>query len=419
LASSTRRQAYAQTLVDQRTVKLREALAEQERLQEGQRVARQAAEQANQAKDEFMSRMSHELRTPLNAVLGFAQLLEQDDLDEDGRDSVVQILKGGRHLLDLINEVLDISRIESGTLQLSSEPVSVATVIADVVQLAAPLAAADGITLVAGPPPSDGTHVLADHQRLIQILLNLVGNAIKYNRPGGTVDVSSEPVAGSRMRIKVADTGPGIHPEQRALLFKPFERLGAERTDIEGTGVGLALSRHLADAMGGTLDVDSVVGQGSTFWVDLPLVEGPEERFERMQEDTPPAQSEPPARDRAKVLSIEDNLLNVRLVTRIVEQRPGVELLTAMQGRLGFEIAREHQPKLVLLDLHLSDMGGEEVLRMLRADPRTAHIPVTVVSADATPGQIRRLLAEGATSYMTKPLDVRAMLDLLDEALGR
>ncbi|HEV7723102.1 MAG TPA: ATP-binding protein, partial [Iamia sp.] len=416
LATILRRTSYARDLVDQRTAELRESLAEQERLQEGQRLARRAAEEANQAKDEFLSRMSHELRTPLNAVLGFAQLLELEDLDDDGRDSVTQILKGGRHLLDLINEVLDISRIETGTFQLSAEPVSVAAVVDDVLQLTAPLAAAQGIQLVGGAPPETATHVLADHQRLIQILLNLVGNAIKYNRPGGTVVVSSELAESSCVRIKVHDTGPGIRPEHRELLFTPFERLGAENTNVEGTGVGLALSRRLAEAMGGTIDVDSTIGQGSTFWVDLPVVEGPVERFERLNPDARPARPEVDAgAPRAKVLYIEDNQLNLRLVKRILDQHPGIELITAMQGRLGFELAREHQPKLVLLDLHLSDIGGDEVLRQMRDDPRTSAIPVVVLSADATPGQIRRLIAEGASSYLTKPLDVQALRQLLDE----
>lgn len=418
LAGSARRHAYARDLVDRRTAELRDALAAQERLQEGQLAARRSAEEANRAKDEFMSRMSHELRTPLNAVLGFAQLLELEELDDDGRDSVAQILKGGRHLLDLINEVLDISRIESGTLQLSAEPVSVAAVIDDVLQLTAPLAAGRGVRLLAGATPDTPTRVLADHQRLIQILLNLVGNAIKYNRVDGEVAVSAELVDPTRLRIVVSDTGPGIRPEHRELLFTPFERLGAERTQVEGTGIGLALSRRLAVAMGGTLDVTSTPGTGSRFWVELPVVEGPVERFERLHADEVPAALDRDAVvPQATVLYVEDNLLNLRLVTRILDQHPGIELITAMQGRLGFELAREHQPDLVLLDLHLSDIGGEEVLRELRGDPRTADIPVVVVSADATPGQIRRLLAQGARSYLTKPLDVGALRLLLDEVL--
>jgi signal transduction histidine kinase len=414
--SISRRRAYAMRVVDERTAELRTALAEQERLEEGQRIAREAAEEANRAKSDFLSRMSHELRTPLNAVLGFAQLLETEDLDEDGHDSVKQILRGGRHLLDLINEVLDITRIETGTFQLSPEPVLAEDILDDVLHLTAPLAQQQNIHLIRGSSTGSDLHVLADYQRLKQVLLNLISNAIKYNRPGGTVAISCEELPSSRMRLRVLDTGPGIRPEQRDLLFTLFERLGAEQTSIEGTGVGLALSRRLAEAMGGTVDVESTVGQGSTFWVELPIVEGPVERFERFNssKQQPAVREIDEASSRAKVLYIEDNLLNLRLVKRILDDHPDIELITAMQGRLGFELAREHQPKLVLLDLHLSDIGGDEVLRQLRDDPQTSAIPVVVVSADATAGQMRRLLAEGASSYLTKPLDVQALRDLLD-----
>jgi signal transduction histidine kinase len=412
-----RRRAYALRLVEERTADLKTALAEQQRLQEGQRIAREAAEEANRAKSEFLSRMSHELRTPLNAVLGFAQLLETEDLDEDSHDSVKQILRGGRHLLDLINEVLDITRIETGTFQMSSEPVLAGEIVDDLLQLTGPLAEQQSIHLVRGSSTGRDQHVLADYQRLKQILLNLIGNAIKYNRSGGTVAVSCDLEEGSRLRIKVHDTGPGIRPEDRELLFTLFERLGAEQTGVEGTGVGLALSRRLAEAMGGTVDVESAVGQGSTFWVELPIVEGPVERFERFNGNgqQPAVREEDPEAllPRAKVLYIEDNMLNLRLVKRILDDHPDIELVTAMQGRLGLELAREHQPKLVLLDLHLSDIGGDEVLRQLRDDPETSHIPVVVVSADATAGQMRRILAEGASSYLTKPLDIQALRDVL------
>jgi signal transduction histidine kinase len=413
----SRRRAYALRLVDERTAELQAALAEQKRLQEGQRIAREAAEEANRAKSEFLSRMSHELRTPLNAVLGFAQLLETEDLDEDAHDSVKQILRGGRHLLDLINEVLDITRIETGTFQMSPEPVQAGEIVDDLLQLTSPLAEQQSIHLVRGSSTGRDQHVLADYQRLKQILLNLIGNAIKYNRPGGTVAVSCDLADQSRLRIKVHDTGPGIRPEDRELLFTLFERLGAEQTGVEGTGVGLALSRRLAEAMGGTVDVESAVGQGSTFWVELPIVEGPVERFERFNGNGQQPAIQDPELDlgipRAKVLYIEDNMLNLRLVKRILDDHPDIELITAMQGRLGLELAREHQPKLVLLDLHLSDIGGDEVLRQLRDDPETSHIPVVVVSADATAGQMRRLLAEGASSYLTKPLDIQALRDVL------
>jgi signal transduction histidine kinase/CheY-like chemotaxis protein len=410
----SRRRVYALALVDDRTAELRDALAEKDQLEQGQRLAREAAEEANRSKSEFLSRMSHELRTPLNAVLGFAQLLEIEELAPADHDSVKQILKGGRHLLDLINEVLDITRIETGTFQLSPEPVLAGEVLDDIVELTKPLAAQANIHLLTGATSGRcDVHVLADRQRLKQILLNLVSNAIKYNRPGGTVALSCERSESSVLRIRVHDTGPGIRPEHVGLLFTPFERLGAEHTSVEGSGIGLALSRRLAEAMGGTIDVETTLGQGTTFWVELPVVEGPVERYVRLNghEDL----EKPAAMQRTrKILYIEDNVSNLRLVERILARDGDIELVSAMQGRLGVELAREHRPALILLDLHLPDIAGDEVLRQLRDDPETSSIPVVVVSADATAGQITRLLAEGARAYLTKPLDVSELRDLVD-----
>jgi signal transduction histidine kinase/ActR/RegA family two-component response regulator len=409
----SRRRVYALALVEERTSELRAALAEKEVLEQGQRQAREAAEEANRSKSEFLSRMSHELRTPLNAVLGFAQLLESEDLRESDHDSVKQILRGGRHLLDLINEVLDITRIETGTFQLSPEPVLASEVLAEIAELSSPLAAQANVNLVPGTTPgSCDSHVLADHQRLKQILLNLVSNGIKYNRPGGTVALSCERMGATLMRIKVHDTGPGIRPEHRELLFTPFERLGAEQTSVEGTGIGLALSRRLAEAMGGTLDVETALGQGSTFWLELPIVEAPLDRYTRLHgdDDVPDLAPEGPTK---RILYIEDNASNLQLVERILSRAGGVDLVSATHGRLGLELARQHQPALILLDLHLPDITGDEVLRQLRDDPQTAGIPVVIVSADATEGQVRRLLAEGARAYLTKPLDVGELRGLV------
>jgi len=400
----TRRREYALNLVEQRTRAMHQAQL--------------AAEAANRSKSEFLSRMSHELRTPLNAVLGFSQLLELDELSSEQEQSVRQITRGGRHLLDLINEILDISQIETGTLTLSPEAVPVRAVIAETIDLLRPLAAERGITLLSdGTPPGPPVHVFADRQRLKQILLNLVGNGIKYNREGGTVSISCSAPAGGTVRVQVTDTGPGIAPEHLELLFTPFERLGAERTTIEGTGIGLALSRRLAEVMGGTLGVESTPGRGSTFWVDFPQVEGPVDRLERLGE----VGAQVPARplpERLAVLHVEDNLANIQLVERVLAQRPGVRLIPAMQGRLGLELARQHRPVLVLLDLNLADVGGEEILRALRDDPLTATIPVVIVSADAMPRQVQRLLAAGATAYLTKPIDVRQLLEIVDRALA-
>ena len=392
-------------------------VTEQTRLEEAQQQAREAAEAANRSKTEFLSRMSHELRTPLNAVLGFAQLLELEDLSPDQRESVADILKAGRHLLDLIDEVLDITQIEAGRLSLSPEPVPVLDVILETLRLIRPVAATSKIHLL--PPGADACdgYVLADRQRLKQILLNLLSNAVKYNRPGGTVAVSCETVEGGRLGIDVADTGPGIRPEHVPLLFTPFERLGAEHSGVEGTGIGLAVSRRLAEAMGGSLNVRTAVGRGSTFRVELQEAEGPVERYERLNGGAGPTGTSQPLSQRGTVLYIEDNLINLKLVERILAQRSGVQVVGAMQGRLGLELAREHRPLLILLDLHLPDMGGDEVLRRLRDDPATAATPVVMVSADATSGQIQRLLAAGAAAYLTKPLDVRELLRLLDEVL--
>jgi CheY-like chemotaxis protein len=340
--------------------------------------------------------------------------LESEDLAEADHDSVKQILRGGRHLLDLINEVLDITRIESGTFQLSPEPVHAGEVLGEITELTRPLAAQANIQLVTSTAAgSCDTHVLADRQRLKQILLNLVSNAIKYNRPGGSVAVSCEAPESSALRIKVSDTGPGIRPEHLDLLFRPFERLGAEHTNVEGAGMGLALSRRLAEAMGGSLDLTTTLGQGTTFWVELPVVEGPVERYERLNGHAEMSRT-PDSSPTKKILYIEDNASNLRLVERILARDGDIELVAAMQGRLGLELAREHRPVLILLDLHLPDIDGDEVLRQLRDDPQTSRIPVVVVSADATAGQIRRMLAEGAHAYLTKPLDVSELRDLVD-----
>jgi CheY-like chemotaxis protein len=358
--------------------------------------------------------MSHELRTPLNAVIGFAQLLELDDLTPSQAESVGYIVKGGRHLLDLIDEILDIARIETGRLKLSAEPVSVAAVFIDVIELIRPLAVRTNVTIVQPDVPSE-LHVLADRQRLFQILLNLVSNGVKYNRSGGTVRLACQPADPGCVCIDVSDTGIGIRPEDLPLLFAPFERLGAEATGIEGTGIGLALSRQLAQAMGGTLDVTTLYGHGSTFSLVLPEAEGPVERYERLNGDF--VASPVPARH-GTVLHIEDNLANLKLVERILARHGSMRMVATMQGRLGLQLAREHRPRLVLLDLHLPDLAGDEVLRQLRGDPATADIPVVIVSADATRGEIQRLLAAGAAGYITKPIDVRELLRVLDEVLG-
>ena len=388
------------------------------RSEEEIRKAQQASEAANRSKSEFLSRMSHELRTPLNSVLGFGQLLEIDPMTPEQRESVEQIMHAGRHLLGLINEVLDITRIESGKLLLSSEPVHVADLVRDAVDLIRPLADQRQINVVSDRDGMNGHYIYADQQRAKQVLLNLLSNAVKYNRQRGTVAISCFAPDDTRLCISVTDTGPGIRADQMDKLFAPFERLDAAQTDVEGTGIGLTLSRYLTQAMGGTLDVESVTEQGSTFSVTLPAAEAPVRRFERLYDGNGTAEV-PNGGLRRKVLYIEDNAANLTLVKRILDRRPDIDVVAANQGSLGVELATKLQPALVLLDLHLPDIPGEQILHRLRSDRATSSIPVAILSADATIGQAQRLLAAGAVAYMSKPLDVAELLRLVDEKVNQ
>ena len=414
LHERVRRQAEELELrVQERTVELRSANEQLKREIAERRRAEEEAEGANRAKSEFLSRMSHELRTPLNAIIGFAQLLELEVRGATQRESVDHILKGGRHLLGLINEVLDIARIEAGKLAMSPEPVLVAEVLRGALDLIRPQAAGRGIQLLESVPVE--RYVTADRQRLQQVLLNLLSNAVKYNREGGAVRVGCEDGPSSRIRFTVTDTGAGITPDMIDRLFRPFDRLGAEQTAIEGTGLGLALSLRLVEAMGGTLTAKSTVGTGTTFTVDLQRADGPSAQHEAAL--VPDVRDGAAADVRGTVLYIEDNLSNLRLLERIVARRPGVTLLSAMQGTRGLELARDHRPDLIILDLHLPDMPGTDVLARLLTDPKTKAIPVVILSADATAGQISRLVDQGARAYLTKPLDVRELLSLIDDIL--
>jgi PAS domain S-box-containing protein len=387
-------------------------VSEQAEAHELLRRAEAEANQANRAKSEFLSRMSHELRTPMNAILGFAQLLEMGDLNEGQRESLEHILRGGRHLLDLINEVLDISRIEAGRMSLSVEPVEVAETLKESFALVQPLARQYEIRLN-GPIGCESVFVLADRQRLKQVFINLLSNAVKYNRPNGTVTVTCQPM-GERMRMAIADTGAGIPEDKRHQLFIPFERLGAEQSAIEGTGLGLALAKRLIDAMDGTMGMESTVGQGSLFWIELPVTESPVHLAELPEPELVP---EVKHSGTHTVLYIEDNFSNLRLVERLFELRPALKLIVANSGAAGLDMARYHQPQLILLDLNLPDMNGHDVLMQLRASVQTAAIPVVVLSADATAGQRSRLLEAGAFAYLTKPLDVRKFFEVMDRAI--
>jgi len=389
----------------ERQASLRQARDEAQR-------ARQEADRANLAKSEFLSRMSHELRTPLNAVLGFAQLMETSPLSDEDRDGVDHILKAGRHLLALINDVLDLSRVEAGELAVSLEPVNVSELVDDTMAFVRPLAASRSIEMRLDGARCDA-HVLTDRQRARQVLLNLLSNAVKYNHDGGSVEVECIGLDDG-IRLSVRDSGPGIDPSRRDLLFEPFQRLGAEDSQVEGTGLGLALTRHLVERLGGTIGVESTPGVGSTFWVDLPIAETPV--------TTHPPEQRPERhtwQGSHTLLLVEDNIANLKVVQTVLRRcRPDIELIPAMQGSLAVELATEHVPDVILLDLHLPDLPGQEVLQRLRSDPRTQDITIVIASADATPGRVKQLLDLGADDYVAKPYDVQQFLEVVDRALG-
>ena len=401
---------------NERTVITLEDITERIVAAEALRAAEAAARAANDSKNHFLSRMSHELRTPLNAVLGFGQLLSRQLAGTEHAEAVEYVLKGGQHLLELINDVLDISRIESGQMSLSMETMNLAALVDETLQLMGPLASAAEVTL----EPASGDRsvmLLADRQRVRQILLNLLSNAVKYNMDGGRVWVSWE-IDEDVVWLSVRDEGPGIPPDLQERLFQPFDRLGAESTAVEGAGIGLALTQSLAALMGGAVSVRSTPGDGATFLVTLPgwtgtVDEAPLRAIIAGRPVVAPTSVR--ARDGAAVLLyIEDNEPNVHVVEHLLGLRPAWTMIHAPLGGLGIEFARAHHPDLVLLDLHLPDLSGNEVLRALKRRDDTKDIPVVILSADASPGLATRLVDSGAERFITKPIDFDVVLALLD-----
>jgi len=379
-------------------------------------AARDEADRANQAKSEFLSSMSHELRTPMNAVLGFGQLMEYDaSLPEEHLDNVREILKAGHHLLELINEVLDLAKVESGQIDLSLEPVEVCPVVDECLGLIGPLA--DKRDIQVSHIGLKGAMVRADRIRLKQALLNLLANAIKYNREGGSVRLDVRPEGEDRLRIRVMDTGPGIPAGRLAELFQPFSRLDAEGSNIEGTGIGLTITQRIVEMMGGSVGVDSEIGMGSTFWIELPresMADARDHQGAASDGDTPA-----PHMDAAQhtVLYIEDNPVNIKLVAQILGRHKHIHLLTAHTPELGIELALIRRPELVLLDINMSGMDGYQVLEAFKAAPQLKAIPVVAVTANAMVRDIERGKAAGFADYLTKPLDVAHFHAVVDALL--
>lgn len=372
---------------------------------------------AHAAKNDFLSRMSHELRTPLTAIGGFSELLTLETGNPEQLQWASTIQRASRHLLALVDDVLDIAQIESGSLAMSVEPIQLSDVIDGAVELTQPLAARQQVTLLGPTRPADDCYVQADHQRLKQVVINLIVNGIKYNRPGGEVRLAIRTDGEDTARIEISDNGNGIDQGALQKLFVPFERLEAAAEGIPGTGLGLALSRSLIEAMAGSIGVSSNVGEGSTFWIEVRRAAKPATTA-AAEPNRPAALASKEYATIRKVLYVEDTLNNIRFVEAVLQRRPSIELLPAMMGMLGFDLAREHRPDLILLDMHLPDLSGDAVLRLLQAEPATRDIPVVILSADATDLARGPMLAQGATAFLTKPIGVQALLELVDQYVG-
>ncbi|MGD1215904.1 MAG: PAS domain S-box protein [Terriglobales bacterium] len=382
--------------------------------------ARSVAEKANLAKSDFLSSMSHELRSPLNAILGFAQLMESaSPLPTDSqKESIAQILQAGWHLLKLINEILDLAVIESGKVSLSPESVSLAEVMSECQAMMEPQAQQRGISMTFPQFDDDAPFfVKADRTRLKQIIINLLSNAIKYNKEQGTIIVGCTVSAPERIRITVADTGAGLPPEKLAQLFQPFNRLGQEAGAVAGTGIGLVVTKRLAELMEGAFGVESTVGVGSVFWCELNSAAAPQLAVQSGEAEASVPPQLPASASRRTLLYVEDNPANMKLVEQLIARYPDIRLVTAVNGTLGIKLARATQPKVILMDINLPGISGIEALKILREDPATAHIPVVALSANVMPRDIAKGLEAGFFRYITKPIKVKEFMDTLNMAL--
>ena len=360
--------------------------------------------------------MSHELRTPLNAILGFAQLMETGSPPPTlpQKRNLEQILKAGWYLLALINEILDLALIESGKLTLSMEPVSLSEVMSECRAMIEPQAKKRGIRMTF--PQFDEAHFIkVDRTRIKQVLINLLFNAIKYNRPNGALEVECVSMPAGLIRISIRDTGAGLSPEQIAQLFQPFNRLGKEAGPEEGTGIGLVVTKRLVELMGGAIGAQSVEGAGSVFWIEMRETTGMQMTPAQSESVTPSTPAESALM--RTLLYVEDNPANLELIEQLVARRPDLRLLSAADGDLGIEYARACQPEVILMDINLPGINGIDAMKILRADPLTAHIPIIALSANAVPRDIEKGLEAGFFNYLTKPIKVNEFLDSLDVAL--
>lgn len=391
-------------------------ITEVKRAEERVIQAKEQAEKANRAKSDFLSSMSHELRTPLNAILGYTQLFEYDgNLKSQQIDNVREIRKAGEHLLQLINDVLDLAKIESGNMTVSLEPVLVSRLITECFTLVQPQADAKGIRLSSLLAEFSNTYVIADHVRFKQALLNLLSNAVKYNFVGGEVEVKLVAQPGQHLRISVRDTGRGIPLQRQSEVFQPFNRLTAENTNIEGSGVGLVITKQLVEMMQGRLDFTSAEGMGTTFWIDFPMAtEWNAESIVRTVSSKDYTPAELKVNRRCKILYVEDNPTNIRLLQQIFARYPQLDLDIAEEAFLGIYKARSVQPDLVILDINLPGMDGYEVLSVLKNDPTTREIPVIGLSANAMPYDVERGRNAGFYDYLTKPVDIHRLIDVFN-----
>jgi PAS domain S-box-containing protein len=378
--------------------------------------AKEEAESASRAKSQFLSSMSHELRTPMNAILGFGQLLETESLNAEQHEFVEEILNAGQHLLELINEVLDLAKIEQGRIDLSLESVGLQSILDECLMLIQPLAQARHIKLQLDHNALENVIVRTDATRLKQVIVNLLSNAVKYNYNHGHVHIALSNVANDMARLCIADSGPGIAEEYQSVLFTPFSRLGADSSSIEGSGIGLALSKNLIELMGGGIGFESQAGAGSRFWVDVPLDAHTGQTSTQEPSRTTPGEQQH-ASGHHTILYIEDHPANLRLVAQVLSRRNDIHLITAHDPVLGLELAFNRGPDLILLDINLPGMDGYQVLERLRAMGKTQHIPVIAVSANAMPSDIEKGQAAGFSDYIVKPLNVPDLLRAVDSAL--